>query len=398
MPPANSRRRASPPLPYFVDVLPAADPVGLAGHGASAFQDFLDGLHARAGSNSTTGNSSVGIPVVSDYADNPWPIFFDASGPANTSITRASMAYCVKEYRAWPRRWVAEASTPFIHPALYAGSAATRTVPRSEVATALGLGSNSLTGLPPVLQDAFAVSAAYAAKNAANSDLVMQLVESKATALLYSPDQGNWTIMEQLAALQALLVYQMVRLFDGDIRQRALAETVEPVQAAWTAALQARVGGEIFQGVDLQQAAMLDPLASAQFASGAGNHSAHAVTVNDDPATAWQRWLFNETARRTIITSFMIQGIYAMAKQGYCRLGPVVTDMSFTSGSRLWAAKTPGRWRRAVGETDPGWVNRMDFVDMLGRADPRNLDEFGVMMAVTYRGKDVIEDWMDREL
>jgi hypothetical protein len=40
----------------------------------------------------------------------------------------------------------------------------------------------------------------------------------------------------------------------------------------------------------------------------------------------------------------------------------------------------------------------MDFMEMLGRADPGNVDEFGVMMAVTYRGKDVIEDWMDREL
>jgi hypothetical protein len=385
-------------------VLPAADPVGLAGHGASAFQDFLDGLHARSSGSSSTGNNSVGIPVVSDYADNPWPIFFDASGPANTSITRASMAYCVKEYRAWPRRWVVEATTPFIHPALYANSASARTVPGGgEMATALGLGS-SLSGLPPVLQDAFAVSATYAAKNDANSDLVMQLVEAKTTALLYSPEQGNWTIMEQLAALQALLVYQMIRLFDGDIRQRAMAETVEPVQAAWTAVLQARLGGEIFQGADLQQAASAHPLnfstasSAGQFPSGVGGHGGNAVAVSDGAATAWQRWLFNETARRTIITSFMIRGIYAMAKQGYCRLGPVVTDMSFTSGSRPWAAKTPGRWQRAVRETDPGWINRMDFMEMLGRADPGNVDEFGVMMAVTYRGKDVIEDWMDREL
>ncbi|KAJ4294941.1 hypothetical protein N0V88_005180 [Collariella sp. IMI 366227] len=322
------------PLSYFADVLPAADPVGITGHGASAFEAILHGLHARAGGGGTRSNSSNGavvIPVVSDYADNPWPIFFNASGPANTSITRTSMAYCVKEYRAWPRRWVAETTTPFIHPSLYTGSGPSGKT-GSGMASFLGLGSNSLSGLPPALQDAFAVSAVYAARNDANSDLVMQLVESKAAALLYSPDQGNWTIIEQLAALQALLVYQI------------------------------------------------------------------GVAVSDDATSAWRRWLFNETVRRTVITSFMIRGIYSMAKQGYCRLGPVVTDMSFTSGSRLWAAKTPGRWQRALGETDPGWISRMDFSEILGRADPGNLDEFGVMMAVTYRGKDVVEEWVEREL
>jgi hypothetical protein len=329
----------------------------------------------RAADNSNA-SSSTEIPVVSDYGDNPWPIFFNASGPANTSISRASMAYCVKEYRTWPRSWVVETATPFIHQSLYAVSGAlARTggiAGGGGITGALGISSTSLSGLPPALQDAFAVSAAYAAKNDANSDLVMQLVETKAAALMYSPGQGNWTIMEQLASLQALLVYQMVRLFDGDIRQRALGEATEPVQAAWTAALQARVGAEIFQNADL--------------------------TPSDDPAAAWRRWLFNESVRRTIITSFMIRGIYAMAKQGYCRLGAVVTDMSFTSGMRLWAAKTPGRWQRAVGEANPGWISHMNFSDMLGRADPANVDSLGIMMAVTYKGKDVIEDWMAREL
>jgi hypothetical protein len=383
-------------VPYFADVLPAAEPIGLAGHGMSAFQDFLQGLNALGGGSSNSGSSSAGstgIPVVSDYGSNPWPIFFNASGPANTSVSRLSMAYCVNQYRAWPRRWVLEATTPFIHPSLYTGS------------------RSSLSGLPPALQDAFAVSAAYTAKNEANSDLIMQLVETKTNALLYSADQSSWTIMGQLAALQALLIYQMIRLFDGDVRQRALAEAVEPVQAAWTAALQARVGGDIFQGADLHSSASLSATASidpqANLASSSsstatrpasGSHGAPAVTVSDDAASAWRRWLFSESVRRTIIISFVSRGIYAMAKQGYCRLGPVVTDMSFTSGSRLWTAKTPGQWQRAVNETDPGWVNRMDFSEILGGGDPANLDEFGIMMAVTYRGKDVMEDWMAREL
>ncbi|KAK4110150.1 hypothetical protein N656DRAFT_714563 [Canariomyces notabilis] len=341
----------------------------------SAFQDFLHGLNALGGGSSTsnttsasnsagTGSTGTWVPVVSDYGDNPWPIFFNASGPANTSISRPSMVYCVSQYRAWPHRWVVEATTPFIHPSLYGQYG--------------GSNSSLLSGLPPALQDAFAVSAAYIAKNEANSDLIMQLVETKTNALLYSPDQSNWTILRQLAALQALLIYQMIRLFDGDIRQRALAEAVEPVQAAWTAALQARVGGDIFQGADLHLHA--------------GDDAASSMS------TRWRRWLFSESVRRTIIISFVIRGIYAMAKQGYCRLGPVVTDMSFTSGSRLWAAKTPGQWQRAVNETDPGWVSRMNFSQIVGRADPANVDEFGVMMAVTYRGKDVIEDWMAREL
>ncbi|KAK4233933.1 hypothetical protein C8A03DRAFT_38320 [Achaetomium macrosporum] len=157
------------------------------------------------------------------------------------------MGYCVSQYRAWPRRWVLEATTPFIHPLLYAGSR--RAVPAYPVYRRPS-------------RDAFAVSAAYTAKNAANGDMMMQLVESKTNALLYSPEQSNWSIMWQLAALQALLIYQMIRLFDGEIRQRVLVEAVEPVQAAWTAALQARVGGDIFQGWKSSPPAWCVPLES----------------------------------------------------------------------------------------------------------------------------------------
>lgn len=368
------------------------------------FPDFFNSINVQQGL-----EHEAIIPRMPEFQDISWPVFFNTDSTQNTPISRESMVYCVAQYRTWPSRWVTEFRAPFIHPALYASSSTDSKEPSS-------LSSNQVPALPPVLQEVFAVCAAYAAKNELNSSLVMSLIETKSSALLYSHDQVHWTAFEQLAALQALLVFQMMRLFDGDFRQRALGEASEPVLASWTTNLQALVGRSVFDGSDLHMDTFGERAASLLGSDYSGNPDANlslpegapsrrstptgqlTPAANDAIMSSWQRWLFNETLRRTIITSYMIRGIYTMARQGYSHLGSVVTDMSFTSNSRLWAATTAGRWKRARETADPGWISHMDFSQMLDVADPHNVDEFAVMMAVTYRGKDAVEEWMSRGL
>jgi len=79
-----------------------------------------------------------------------------------------------------------------------------------------------------VIQDVLSACALYCGKNVANETLVYQDISRKAwdlagkQILLQSP-------LNMLAYTQALLLYQIIRLFDGDIRQRADAESHELV-------------------------------------------------------------------------------------------------------------------------------------------------------------------------
>ncbi len=65
---------------------------------------------------------------------------------------------------------------------------------------------------------------------------MLQIAENRATALLSQPlpdeDQRTKT-MAHLSRVQAMLVYQVIRLLDGCIRQRVMAESLIPVLYSW---------------------------------------------------------------------------------------------------------------------------------------------------------------------
>lgn len=92
---------------------------------------------------------------------------------------------------------------------------------------------------PSVIQDALSVCALYAAKNKQNERFVWRFITQKAHELanrtmpFHSP-------MDLLASTQALMIYQIIRLFDGDIRQRADAEACDPILNSWADQLVAR--------------------------------------------------------------------------------------------------------------------------------------------------------------
>lgn len=116
--------------------------------------------------------------------------------PDCTALTPAETEAAVHRFKTWPEKWLQEGKAPFIHPRLYS------------------------TDMPKALQDAYAACAIYSTKTDQNAFVAWTVIESKATDLLRSPDQDSWTPLNLLAAVQALLIFQFIRLFDGDIRQR----------------------------------------------------------------------------------------------------------------------------------------------------------------------------------
>ncbi len=62
-----------------------------------------------------------------------------------------------------------------------------------------------------------------------NKLTVFHIMEAKVAELIYESNEASWSIAENLAGVQALILVQIIQLFDGDIRQRHLAEQNEVV-------------------------------------------------------------------------------------------------------------------------------------------------------------------------
>ncbi|KAK9321361.1 hypothetical protein V1517DRAFT_262527, partial [Lipomyces orientalis] len=88
------------------------------------------------------------------------------------------------------------------------------------------------TRFPRCVQDAYTALSCYLHKTASNEDTIFQIIEDRAKHLLVEhgipsadslPEKvssNSFTLdsLEHIARVQALLVYQILDLYDGDIR------------------------------------------------------------------------------------------------------------------------------------------------------------------------------------
>lgn len=173
-------------------------------------------------------------------------------------ICQDRVIYAVKWLKSLPRRFVVEGQIPFIHKSLY--------------------------GLHPphAIQDILGACALYIQKNEANEGLVYRNLTQQADRLV--ENYANSSALEQLAAVQSLALLQIIRFFDGDIRQRADAERTESLFLQWIHQLQHRL------------------------------KESDGMSQIDD---SWQSWLLSESLRRTIIMGYTLQGFYCFLKNGW---------------------------------------------------------------------------------
>lgn len=189
--------------------------------------------------------------------------------PANPTV-QSRVEFAAKRLAALPVTFASQAQTVFIHRTLF-----------------------QRTNLS-ALQDALSTCALYSLKNPSNRTLVYQNLEHKRNQLVASIDPSNISTISLLTAGQALLLYQIIRFFDGDIRLRAQAEADEAIFAGWICQLSSRVR----QLAPRQLSALDTPL------------------VPPIIMTSWQRWLVEESSRRTLIVAYMLKGVYDFLRTG----------------------------------------------------------------------------------
>ncbi|KAF2794219.1 hypothetical protein K505DRAFT_324909 [Melanomma pulvis-pyrius CBS 109.77] len=229
---------------------------------------------------------------------------------------------------------------------------------------------------PSALQDAMSACALYCMKGVANQTLVFRNLEHRCQELIARTNALNASKTDLLAALQALLLYQMMRLFDGDIRLRAQAEADEPIAILWASQLRAH---------------MCNAAQATLAASGLTDTSIVAIDCRSD----WQSWLLDESTRRTVITAFMLKGVYSFLKLGYD--SPTELRVYFTAQAALWGAQSDVGWRRAQEERERLEIRVTHWEEAMAKAKPIDLEELGVLIMTMLWGLQTTRTWLGRE-
>lgn len=266
-----------------------------------------------------------------------------------SSMIQARLEFAVDLIRTAPRTMVEGLTTPWSHRLLYNTPGA---------------------AIPRAMQDALGACALYMSKNAVNAPVVFSLLEAHAAALLAQPPAT--TLRDALAHTHALILYQIMRLFDGDISARARGERAIPA---------------------LEQSTM-HLLSFVRFDS-------ELLTVTDlapfpvQPARdLWRDWLLHESARRTVlITFYMLQAYRAMAHPAQAAARCAALCHSWTLSRAMWEADGPAEFARVWREGRWFVVTNQRFAETLKEARADDVDAFGRMWITALMGIEETEGW-----
>ncbi|PLB43976.1 hypothetical protein P170DRAFT_394113 [Aspergillus steynii IBT 23096] len=263
-----------------------------------------------------------------------------------SSVIAQRLQFSIDMLKDAPRMMVLENQTPWCHRQLYKD------------------------GMPRSMQDAFSCCAMYMARNEVNAPIILASFKTRIQDLLSSSPPT--TPLEALAHTQALILYQIMRLFDGDIQARASAEPL--ISTLESSALSL-----------LQYVHFPDPFEPEAIFPG-----------SIEPVMEfWTSWVFQESARRTVLVTFYFTQIYRLLHDDpnmQCdgRLG-LVHSWYFSAG--LWHAQSAFDFAVAWTEKEHFVVYDANFTDVLQRARPTDVDLFGRMLLSAVLGIDEVRAW-----
>jgi hypothetical protein len=182
------------------------------------------------------------------------------------------------------------------------------------------------------------------------------------------------TPLESLAHTQALLLYHIIRIFDGDIAARADAERTQSA---------------------LEDSAMA-LLNGANFDFAAKHPNAELPLFPLGPTrTFWHDWIYKESARRTLLfTFFLLQMYRILAGQPIAPCdGCLGVCNSFTFSAPLWHARSAVEFARAWEETRHLVVINGALEKVFNEARAHHADLFGKILLTSLIGLDEAEGW-----
>lgn len=338
--------------------------------GISTSHDFLD---TQPKDTNTTWFSTVQAWTI----DRTLHIGFE---PAQT----AGLKLLIATFLGWLERWLDTDSSPFIHPQLY----------RSRH--------------PRCVQDAYTTLCSYFRRTQESEQTVFRIIEDRVGQLLLdyginrndisAEYQGSDTFfdldaLEHLARVQALLVYQTLSLYNGDVRLRTIAEASIPVLSHWMELMVKHASQSSCLGSTL-----ISPTASSIRLDGTGSvlpigRAASAVNATSSQHLLWTSWILGESIRRTWLLASGIQGSYIIMKQGHSM--PCQGGVNITTRNGLWDAGSASKWARLCSDAAPGFLQVADSGTLFTDVGPDGVDEFTHFILQATFGQDRYAQWAE---
>ncbi|GAW19980.1 hypothetical protein ANO14919_094730 [Xylariales sp. No.14919] len=192
-------------------------------------------------------------PICDDYA--PWQLSDPSTKPALTMNT----------FKKFHVTFSHGSCTPYIHRYLYKDN------------------------MPRWMVQAYTMCLTYTNQTVANRAVVLRVLHDNVTDLKATASNTTLVPQEKLARVHALMFYQTIRMFDGDVTLGQQADDDMALLESWNKDL-CKVRDN------------LDDLASK------------GDSAREYPPESWERWIFAESLRRTCIMCACIQKFWNLLK------------------------------------------------------------------------------------
>ncbi|KAM5341477.1 hypothetical protein ACJ41O_014508 [Fusarium nematophilum] len=226
---------------------------------------------------------------------------------------------------------------------------------------------------PFCILSCFTTAVLYANRTESNTAMVMralqgsirQLVESEAGRLVATPT-------EKLARTQTLFLYQIIRLFDGDVTLRSQGEKDMPLLESWLSEL-CRIRGHVGDLAEPQN-----------------------EEVQREIPKEWERWIFAESVRRTIVMAYSFIKLYEMMNHPESEHdpGPWAYVHRWTLSRHLWEADSASEFERMWKEKPHFIIDNYSFAKFLEHGRGEDVDEFAQVLLSVYIGVDKTTDFI----
>ncbi|ETS01117.1 hypothetical protein M419DRAFT_81339 [Trichoderma reesei RUT C-30] len=314
--------------------------------------------------------------AATDSLQNPWflsPSSWDIDHkhgpvPSQISFSDEALTWFIDQLHVWLRQWTTEGHCPFIHRQLWK------------------------IHLPDHIQDAFASLAAYHSKTPATERTVLRIIETRVNNLVdtqHASGVGDFGVIMldpacHLARTQALLIYKIIRLFDGDIRARAQAEKNIDTLALWARQLWQSAG------LALSSSSHKEPV--DRVSSGPVDTQ---LRTDGTLTSTWQAWIFSESIRRTYMAATLTEAVYLTLKQGWA---PCPGGIVFSGGAGLWDATSPVAWMKHYQENAVNGIRCIEGDQLFSSARVADVDEFCQATMIVSYGLERFERWRTEKI
>ncbi|KAI3321266.1 hypothetical protein HD806DRAFT_503591 [Xylariaceae sp. AK1471] len=257
--------------------------------------------------------------------------------------------YITNRVKGFTEEMATKNTTPFLHRHLYHGYT------------------------PQCIISCFTTCVLYASRTPANTAMVMRALQGSARGLVDAEThRAMSTPIEKLARAQALFLYQIIRLFDGDIALRAQGERDMPLFKTWL--------GELCNIRD-----NLGDLARLEDA-----------LVQEQPPVEWEQWIFAESLRRTVHMAYSVVGLYELMKE------PGNTEAvnawayihRWTLSRSLWEASSSSEFQRAWRENPHFVIANYSFDKFLESGKGEDVDDFAEILLTVYLGIGAMKEFL----